>query len=122
MGNVPLTAEDDLPKGMEPQTVSISLSAFRHLNPEAKHLANLKLDQIREVIERFKQLAGGKNYKNISVRTFQELGLMNLNISKAFFNFFDVRFTRKLDFYMLMVGLIWMAFAKINQKLLCKGL
>ena len=61
MGNVPLTEEDELPKGMEPQTVSISLSGFQQLNPEAKHVANLKLDQIREILERFKQLAGGKN-------------------------------------------------------------
>jgi hypothetical protein len=40
--------------------------------------------------------------------------MMNLNTSKAFFNYFDIRFRRKIDIYLLIIGLIWMSYATIK--------
>jgi hypothetical protein len=44
-----------------------------------------RLDKIREGYERFFEFRGNKNYKFITVRTFQELQYMDLNSSRATF-------------------------------------
>ena len=46
--------------------------------PIVMHLLKIvgRLDKIRKCYDKFKELAGRKNYKFISVRTFQEIGFL----------------------------------------------
>jgi hypothetical protein len=75
------------------------------------------LDKIRTGYEKFYEFKGNRNYKYITIRTFQEMSFLDINTSRVIFKYFDKNDRKKINIYKFLIGVIWMSYATLKQKI-----
>ena len=111
MGVVQLKPEEIQKYGYESFTIPIS-KVF--IKGKLKPLTMLSLSDLREWYHKFKFASKGTNYMFITLRTFEEIGLVSKFIARAIFHSLEEK--KVLNFYEIYFIAIWTSHSTLNEK------